>query len=597
MRTLPFRLTPPVLAAIAGLLAFFVFLPVVRNGFVVIDDEMLITKNSYVQHLSRASVRHIFTSYDPELYIPLTLLSYQIEYAVVGNTPGVFHFTHVVLHALNTLLVFGVAYRLSGRRRIAAVVCSLLFALHPLQVEAVVWAAARKDVLSGFFFLLSLLLYLRETDNGKDLPGKGSIVAFIFGLLSKASVITLPFIFLTLQWKERALTARTTRSHLPSFLLAALFLVIALIGKRRNLSSLSPIDQLLLTAKSIAFSFWKFLWPVHLTPYYQQETPITLFAPEFLLPILFVLALLATIVLCARRYREISFGLLFFLFAFAPAAATFSKANMVSYFSERYVYLPSIGIFFLVGLFADRLFERTGTALRRVEAALFSLLVLTFIVLCSLQIPVWRTSLSLFEHTARAINAPLAYANMGVIYNENGRKEEAIAAVQKAIQLDPKGAKALAFLAILREEEGNDAEAQALFERSVKATDFLPMYSYEALAPYYYYGEFLRKQGHIAESIAQFEHAVQRGSTFGEPLYNLGLQYQLNGDLPRAEETFAKTIVIAPYHLAALYHLAAVQGEEGKLPEAIVTLEHIVSLDPQYEKAAEHLANLRKMVQ
>lgn len=147
---------PTILIAVTAIL----YLPHVGNALVTLDDRMLITRNPFIQQLTPWSLRMIFTTYDPELYVPLTLFTYQIEHLIFGLAPQIYHFTNLLLHIGSAILVFQVIRRIF-RSDLTGFVSALLFAVHPLQSEAVFWAAARKDVLSGFFFLLSLFFYLQ----------------------------------------------------------------------------------------------------------------------------------------------------------------------------------------------------------------------------------------------------------------------------------------------------------------------------------------------------------------------------------------------------------------------------------------------------
>src|SRR3989344_1194948 len=157
---LPF-VAPPVFALLTYALSL-------GNGFAMIDDGLLIFENNLIREISVSTLRTAFTSYDPELYIPLTFVSYQIDYLIGGLHPFIYHLTNLLLHAGSSFLVAACAFLLFSDRRIA-VIAGMLFAVHPLHSEAVVWAAARKDVLSGFFFLGSLLMYLwsREVTRGE----------------------------------------------------------------------------------------------------------------------------------------------------------------------------------------------------------------------------------------------------------------------------------------------------------------------------------------------------------------------------------------------------------------------------------------------
>ena len=587
---------PFVLAAIAAGIAAVLFLPALRNEFMALDDGLLIVNNKAVHRLTHQSVRRIFTSYDPELYIPFTLLSYQVEYALFGPNPAAYHFTNLLLHALNTALVFAVAFLLSRGRAWAAFACALLFALHPLQAEAVSWAAARKDVLSAFFFLSSLALFLRTEGNGGGRLRWAGVAAFAGGLMAKVSVLTLPAVLLAYLWKERRLSWKTLRGLLPYFALSAVFFLVALAGKSRNISSLPAWQQLLLFCKGIAFSLQKALLPLPLAPLYQQYEPITPLSPDFLAPALLVPAVAAAVFLL-RKNRTLVFGASFFFLLFLPSAATFMKNGMVFYFSDRYTYLALIGLFFLAGLGVDHFLARLQGNARRNLAAACIVTAAVLGVLTLRQERIWKSTEALYRHTVRAYPGPMAYANLSILLYDEGRKEEAKQTLAAAIAMAPEDPRLLPSMALAAEEEGKIGEALAILARAADLLDKRPIYSMKDLGPYYQYGELLRREGRMTESIAAFGRAVKRAPDMAEPHYNLGLQYQLASQPAKAEREFVRAAELYRYHLSALYHLAGVQAEQGKLPQAIAALERLTSLDPGFEKAQEHLVNLRRMVQ
>ena len=200
------------------LLAFAIFGKSLGNDFVDFDDGLLIFENPIIQEISVWSLKQAFTTYDPELYVPLTMISYQIDHLLWGMNPFGFHLTNLVLHTMNALLVT-LFIRLLMRRlsyHLLPVLCGLLFLVHPLHTEAVAWASARKDVLSSFFFLLSVCSYLqwREREKKEERSGKllysFSIFAFALGLLAKVSIIMLPVILLLIEWLQgRSLREKT----------------------------------------------------------------------------------------------------------------------------------------------------------------------------------------------------------------------------------------------------------------------------------------------------------------------------------------------------------------------------------------------------
>src|SRR3989344_8562337 len=252
------KIKPWHLCAFLVLITFCIYLPsVLTNDFVHLDDALLITRNPAVQQISFWSLKEIFTTFDPELYVPLTLFTYQIEHAMFGLNPVVFHLTNLILHVANAVLVFWILFVLSQKRRIAFL-GAMLFALHPIRTEAVVWAAARKDVLSAFFFLGSFLPFLLHRRDHVQKFYRWSIALFFLGLLSKVSILMMPILLFLLDWKDRRpLTRASIQEKIPYLALSVLFGIVAIVGKTQNLASTDLLTTLLLMSKSILHYLWK----------------------------------------------------------------------------------------------------------------------------------------------------------------------------------------------------------------------------------------------------------------------------------------------------------------------------------------------------
>ncbi len=574
-------------------LAVLLFAPSLRNAFVGLDDGLLIYKNAAVGQLSPASILHIFTSYDPELYVPLTLLSYQVEHALFGFTPFWYHLTNILLHGGSTVLVFLVAERLMTGNRWAAFACAALFAMHPLNVEAVAWASARKDLLSAFFLLASLCAYLSPARRGFDGRYAASFAFFLLGLLSKVSVATLPLVLLLANWKNKRPWKESLREAVPFFALSAVFLVIAVFGKAQNLATLTLWQQALLLAKSAAFTLEKLMAPVGLSVMYEQLTPIRLLSAEFLIPLGVVLALIAGVVVSLRRNRLWAFALLFFGVTFLPTVATFAKNHMIFYASDRYAYLPSIGIFLLLGLLADRCMRHRFRPMAAVPACVAVVLA----VLTLSQQQVWLSSETLYAQAIRVTPASsIAYTNLGAVLIDKERIDEAVTALEKAVQLDPDNPAASSKLGALYHQKGHDDRALPLLLAGAAASDKRPVLSMEDLGPYYLLAEFLGDQGKTAEELEVFLHAVKRAPLLPEPHFNLALKYEKYGRLPDAAAEYTTAIELYPGYLDALYRLAGILSGEGRLPEAAALLQRIVDLNPGYEKALPHLQQIEALI-
>lgn len=406
------------------------------NEFVGWDDGLLITENAWVHGLTWANVKHVFTNYDPELYVPLSLLSYQVNYAVGGLDPFGYHLVNLILHILNASLVGVLALTLS-KNRWCAVFCALAFAVHPLNTEAVAWASGRKDVLSAFFCLCSLLGYLRWRASKDKRWLLVSVTCFALGLLSKVNTILLPMLLLLLAWREHGtVTKKDWMAAIPYAVLSVIFGIIAAFGKLANTGFLW--DKFLMACKAVAFYLGKLVLPTDLSVLYPYTKPISILTPNLAWSVLVVLAITAlTVRLWLKRgLREPLFAWAFFLILLIPSFSNVTKGHNelldVYFGSDRYAYLPSIGVFFLAGLGMAWLARQEW----RAAAGIIACAVTPLSVGAYVQSMTWKDSWTMFSHVAEARpNAYVAYTNLGTLLVQDGKIDEGLAQYRKALTI------------------------------------------------------------------------------------------------------------------------------------------------------------------
>lgn len=371
-----------IVGVLPALAAFLLFLPTLRFGFLTWDDYALVVGNPLVTEHTFATLQQLFTTFDPQFYAPFTYLSFRIEHLLFGLNPMVFHATNVLLHAVNSVLVFLLLKRLLGSTEkgqdlsdphatqkvlTLALIPALLFAVHPLNVETVAWISARKHLLVSFFMLLTILLYLDR---------KRPVLTFLLGLcafLSSVSAVSLPVLLLLLDWFRRKgsgpfLPARPTRGPdpmpalqflTPYVVLAAVFGIIGLFGVTHYAPSM-PLSQFLVQSiESVLLTFRHVLLPLGLAPVYPPQD-VSALTPPTLIPLLIVFFLLATGRMPVLR---LCFGMTFALVAFAPSLFALSKASGMSLTQDRYAYLPLVGLLIILANVLEEVPRRFLTSL------------------------------------------------------------------------------------------------------------------------------------------------------------------------------------------------------------------------------------------
>ncbi len=429
-----------------------VFWRVQSFEFVHYDDLEYLLKHPYVrQGLSGAGVVWAFTESQVHNWHPLTTLSYLLDAELWGMTPGAFHAVNVALHAANTLLLFGLLRRWTGRESSSGIVAAL-FALHPLHVESVAWVAERKDVLSTLFFLLTLWAYTAWVARPAAWRYARIVLAYALGLMSKPMLVTLPFVLLLLDhWPlgriapdaatgrlDPARLARLVREKLPLFAMAAAASTVTYLVQRESgaLTASEPLTLLERLANA-ALSYLRYLgmlvWPAQLGVLYPLPARIDL--GEGALAGVLVLALSAAAVRAARRMPYLFTGWFWYVGTLVPVIGVVQVG--VQSHADRYTYVPLIGIFVAVVWAAAAGLEARPRA--RTAAALVAGVVVALLSVRSwFQVGTWRDSETLYENAlAVAPDSSLIHYNLATLLWEHGRHADAVPHLRESVRLAP----------------------------------------------------------------------------------------------------------------------------------------------------------------
>lgn len=574
-------------------LTFLVYGGSLTSAFVRWDDGLLIYENPAIRSITPHTLKTIFTTYDPELYIPLTFLSYQIDYLIGGTTATIYHIQNLLWHTLNALLVAWLLLVLT-RRQWLALFGGLLFALHPLHTEAVVWASARKDVLSTFFFLSSLIAYLSYRTNQKRTTYVWSLIAFCFGMLAKVTVITLPAILFLFdiherrQWNRRMLLEK-----LPYCALSILFGIIAWIGKTGVLASSSLSEKLLMAPKSAIFYLEKIFAPGGLSVLYPFVGEVTLARPDILVPFILFVALILIALISLRWTREIFFGIAFFLITVSPTLLNFAKGDFFYFASDRYAYVPSIGIFFLIVLAFGRFcHERTKPC---ITAACFLLIALG--ILASFQSRTWKDSEALFTQALRiSPDAYVARVNLGNVQRYRGDEKGAIASYQTALAvirekgrtgpgLNRAESKTLSNLASAQREQNDFAAAQSTYKEALRLN---PQNVYALLG----LGVVAGQQGNTVAAEQYYRQAILTAPDFAPAQLNLGALLVGLNRLEEGVTAYRAALDLNPFFPQAHYNLGVALMKLNRPEEAAAAYREAIRLQPRFTAARLNLGIL-----
>ena len=569
---------------------FLLYTHTLQYEFVELDDPLLILENPAVQSVSWAHVKTIFTTYDPELYIPLTFLSYQFDIAIGGLHPFLIHLHNLLHHILNAGLFGLLCYQLI-KNRMLSLFAALLFLVHPLHVEAVIWASGRKDVLSTTFFLLSLILYIRYTRSADRRTYFGSLLSFLLGLLSKVTVISLPIILFLIDWLEgRRMTLRTLLEKIPFFALSLLFGIIALFGKS-DAPDLPLLTRILVAAKSFTFSIGKMFVPTGLSPMYAYTGEIGLVNPDFLLSLILVIALVVITFLMRRRWKLFAFAVAFTMITFLPSFGNLIKNGDYYITSDRYSYIPSMGIFVLAAFLIQTVKSEKLKMKNIFHFSLFtfhSAIIVVIAILFSLsyyQSLVWSDSETLSRYvTEISPNARLGHLWYGNALRDAGKVDESLTEYATALSFKD-DAQVRYDRALAYEAMGDVTGAITDYEQALTLS---PHYSLAHIN----LGRLLYQQGKKEEARKHFEAAAEESPNLAMPLYNLGVLEGEESHFDAAAEFYHKALERDPDLSDARANLAIALLELGKTAEAVEQLKETLRRDPENATARAVLQTL-----
>ena len=465
MRWLPYAVLPALL-----IVTSVVFLRSIDADFVVWDDLALIVNNPMINgfHLE------IFWTFDPELFAPLALLTFQFEHWLTGFEPTLFHATNLLLHLINTFLVWKVLNALSKRGQhmksiwILSAIATTLFALHPVQVETVAWVSGRKELLWTLFGLLALLNHMRDAGQSPQtldqyLPQKYQTLLYIFfALLSKPTAVVLPLFIIILDARTQSFRSTVIR-HRYALLLALIFGILALFGKSDTDVILTIFQRIALLCAGLVYSIRLVLWPAGFAALHPAPEPVSLLS----LP--YAAACTVTIVIAIAWWRlrsrmgraNIAGG--FFLLALLPGLLSPVHAKTVTTMSEHYLYFPMTGIAFLALLIMEKIAPKLQSSKKRFLGLSCLLGILGFLCISTYsQVSVWRDSASLFASVRKLYPRSVAVlTNLGTAYAQIGMYGEAESVLRQAISIEPDAIQARFNYAGLYYVKGN-------YERAIK---------------------------------------------------------------------------------------------------------------------------------
>jgi len=578
------------LAVLLVSLTVAVYWPATRCDFVNLDDDVYVTSNVHVQAgLNWESVQWAFLNPVSANWHPVTMLSHMLDCDMSGLNPWGHHLMSVLIHALNAALVFALLLQLTGAMWRSALVAAL-FAVHPLHVESVAWVAERKDVLSSFFGLLTLIFYSRYAQKLKANPSASRFflhspfywMALFFlalGLMSKAMLVTWPFVMLLLDyWPldrfKRDRVWELVMEKVPFFILTVAASVVTFVVQKQG-GAVIAVEAFPLGARvgNALVSYCRYLgkmfWPVDMAVYYPHPGYWPLM--ELLLAVVFLCGISVLLFAARRRYPFLLMGWLWFAGTLVPVIGLVQVGEQAM--ADRYTYIPSLGVLILTIWGAYELAGRW-----RHHVIVLSLAGSSAIILCLAvtrhQLGFWKDSEALFRHTlAITENNELAHNDLGTALLNKGQFSEAISQFQEAIRLKPNAAEIHNNLGTALLNKGKTDEAVSQFQEAIRLKPVLT----EA---HINLGLVFLSKGQTDEAIDQLQEAVRLKPDFTEAYINLGVALLHKDRTDEAIDQFQEAILLKPDSALAHYNLALALVRNNQVDEAISQYQEAIRLKP-----------------
>ena len=605
-----------------------VYCQIAGHDFIDFDDGIYILNNTHVRTgLTIENIRWALTSMSASNWHPLTWVSHMLDCRLYGLHPAGHHLTGLFLHVANTLLLFLVLRTATGNRWKSALV-AILFGIHPLHIESVAWVSERKDVLSGFFWMLVILSYLQYARKGKTHRYLLALALFALGLMAKPMLVTLPFVLLLFDfWPLGRFPSGASRSLLhmlyekiPFFILSIASSVVTYVAQSRgkavlSLETLSFVDRAMNGSMSYVKYLSKLVWPQNLSIFYPHPGD-----SMPLLPALFAGVLLVAITIFVIRFSLqrpfLLFGWFWYLGTLIPVIGILQVG--IQAMADRYTYLPSIGIFILlVWSIPEDLFRVYRNRLLLTIAAIAVVLCLS--VTSWFQLRHWKDTETIFRHALNVTRHNyVAHCNLGTAMLKQDRLEEAAIEYRKALDIWPEYPDAHNNLGLVFTKEGHIEKAMAHYQRAIQADphhilaqlnladslrrsgrldEAISIYGMVLAAhpdngmAHNTMGVALSESGKTADAASHFKRAIALCQDCPEPLNNLGRVLTLTGRFDLAIGYLHKAISIRPGYAEAYNNLGLLYLNMGARDEAAHAFESALMVRPDYAKARTNLTH------
>jgi tetratricopeptide (TPR) repeat protein len=555
------------------------------------DDDKYVTLNQTIRGFSMQHIRTAFSSFILGNYAPLHQLSYMLDYSFGGSNPLPYHLHNVILHTMNGILAYTLFLRISGCKK-TAFLSAFIFLVHPVQVESVAWISERKNLLSMFLFLLSLLNFLNWRNNQGAAFYWNSVGLFALALLAKSAAIFLPALLLAYDicFTEKR-GQKIVIDKIPFILIAAAAAIVTMIsqmpeqgGGRAHYYGGSPYATMLTMIPVFCRYLYNIFWPFRLSADYLVPVK-TVIDSEVALCAAVLASLCLLLWLANRRDRQVGFWAAAAILAILPVS---QLVPLVTLMNDRYLYFPLLGIAPIVSGLIVTLTEKRLPW--RVVAFLFMACLLALPWLSWQRSAVWRNGFTLWQDVLRHTpDNHIAMTSLGDTYREQGNKEAALRLYRKALAINADYFIALNNISNLLLETEDYAAAEGFIIRLIRKYPKYPK-GFEML------GILREATGDIAAAESAYSQALHLDPELGESLISLATITMQKGNKEGAEQLLARARKLTGDSPELLYSMACLDAQAGQVDRALNQLERaaqILVMNADQAKADPCFAGLK----
>ena len=596
-----FNVRPAILICLFLVIATLAVYWQVRNyPFINYDSRKYVTENHYVKAgLTVKSMAWSFTAVHASNWHPLTWLSHMLDCQLYGMNPGRHHLTNVLIHILNTLLLFLVLKRMTGAVWRSGLVAAL-FALHPLHVESVAWVAERKDVLSTFFWMLTLWSYARYVERSDFYRYLIVLLFFSFGLMAKPMLVTLPFVLLLLDYwplrrfrlglsgdsnnsQQKCFNSGLIREKIPFLFLSAASSVITFMVQKSGgaVNSLNVIPFKTRIANAVVSYggyIGKMIWPHNLAVFYPYPKSIPLW--EVAVAGLFLAGV--SVVTFRLRITKPYFltGWLWYIGTLVPVIGLVQVG--LQSMADRYTYVPLIGIFIIIAWGVPDVISKWRY--KKIGLSVITATTISFLMITSwFQIGYWSNSTILFEHALDVtVDNSVAHVNLGEALGEQGKTDAAVRHCYEALRIKPDLVTPHLNLGVALRGQGKLNEAMEHFSMALQIKP-------DCAEAHYELGDTLIRKGDFTGAIEHYLEAIRIKPDYVKAYNNLGVILVRQNKNKAAIHHFSKAIQIDPNYADVYYNLGKVFANQGRINEAILNYRKALDFSPQMTAALYNL--------